>query len=145
VQLAARLILSAADSPAAVYYGLDLLLINSYIWFKDITGTNMSQKNYCVSVIDALIARYANMGGRSQFIAKRKRTSDTRPIDRQYPMRMLGVGSHFPQVVAERLHCKLCYINNKQKRRTQARCTKCNIPLCLKQDRNCFLDWHTME
>jgi len=25
-----------------VYYGLDLRLISSYIWFKDITGTNMS-------------------------------------------------------------------------------------------------------
>lgn len=78
-----------------VYYGLDLRLISSYIWFKDITGTNMSQKNYRVSVIDALIARQANMGGRNQFITKRKRTSDTRPINRQYPMRVLDVAATF--------------------------------------------------
>ncbi|KAL9977274.1 hypothetical protein ACROYT_G014663 [Oculina patagonica] len=44
-----------------------------------------------------------------------------------------------------RKNCKLCYDLDKKQQKTPWQCSKCNIPLCLQLDRNCFQKWHSAE
>ncbi|XP_050714265.1 piggyBac transposable element-derived protein 3-like isoform X2 [Eriocheir sinensis] len=66
---------------------------------------------------------------------KRKQLSQVRP---QNDLRLDKIG-HFPEVKNPRLYCKRLGC----KGRTNIRCIKCNVNLCLNDKNNCFLQFHT--
>lgn len=130
-----------------VYYGLDVLLVNSYIWFKDITATPLSQKEYRLSVCESLIARLTTTGSKGvpACATKRKRVAQDLDLAQQFPTRHLHVGDHLPVWAAERKHCKLCYSRSKVLRRCWTFCNTCNVHLCLNKDRNCYFEFHSEQ
>lgn len=65
---------------------------------------------------------------------KRRQMSQVRP---QKDVRFDQVG-HFPEVKNPRLYCK----GLGCKGRTNVRCIKCNVNLCLNEKNNCFLKFH---
>ena len=54
----------------------------------------------------------------------------------------LQPGNHLPSASAGRLRCKLCY-SRRVTNKTHVFCSVCNVHLCLRPGRNCFLEWHT--
>lgn len=67
-----------------------------------------------------------------------KRTHKMCQVRPQSDLRLDQVG-HFPEVKNPRLYCKVTAC----KGRTNVRCMKCNVNLCLNERNNCFLKFHT--
>ena len=68
-------------------------------------------------------------------LKKRRNVDQVRP---QSDVRFDQIG-HFPEVKNPRLYCKRLGC----KGRTNVRCIKCNVNLCLNEKNNCFLQFHT--
>lgn len=84
-----------------VYFGLDLLTINSYIWFKEATGTKMNQKDYRLKIIEQ---KCMELG-----ISTKVHIDEGLPPSAMHRTRLDGK-SHFPRFVknAERRACVVC-------------------------------------
>jgi len=130
-----------------VYYGLDVLLCNSYIWYKSITGEELSQKEYRTSLLEEHLARVLGVSAKGdasgRATLKRKRINDDQadPLNNRYPNRNISAG-HMPEHKEVRNNCRLCYLTDKKERQSAWACRCCGVHLCLNKTRNCFAAWH---
>jgi hypothetical protein len=123
-----------------IYYCLDILMINSYIYYKRLKAESIPLKQYILAVCRALASSALADPRLDAPVQKRIRIEGAKQLP---PARLLHVGSHFAQFVRTQRNCKLCYYTAKAVRRSQVVCTTCNVHLCLNSTRNCFKDYHT--
>ena len=98
-----------------VYYGIDILLVNSFILFKKYCPENkkdMSQKKFRSSIIEAICLKYGIEFTESSASSPNKRSkrnnSGMSGIDEMYPDRSVNA-DHMPVYVQSRNNCKVCY------------------------------------
>lgn len=144
-----------------VYYGMDILIVNSCIWYKELLkkrgeperARKLSQKHFRMAIIEQLIARAAVMGrgstkGATMGTKRRRLSGEGSEIVHEHCVnRLVNVGNHFPVYIKSRANCKLCYLFDKKECQTTWVCNECDgpIPLCLNKKRNCFFIWHTTD
>jgi hypothetical protein len=134
-----------------VYYGIDILIVNAFIFFKAISGRKTSQKTFRLAIIQGLIARAASGHRRGAPVPKRRRLSHAGGdlLHKHCPNRLVNVGEHFPVHAGSGYrNCKLCYLRDKVERRSTFLCDTCQpgpVYLCLNKSRNCFKEWHMAD
>ena len=120
------------------YYCLDMLLINSFVFFKYSTGKRISQKEYRLELLRLLLDK-KQVGYSTPFhglVVKTKKSRHSKSntssspslvgrmclrigsnegslkyINQRYPTRMMNVGDHSIQTITKgRSNCNLCYL-----------------------------------
>ena len=148
-----------------VYYGLDILLINSFIFFIARTGSKISQKQYRLSCINHRLARYGirtvrlintpSPMRRTRIVGKRGAGRQSRSAEdvfaEKFPERLnrnFG-GGHMPEISEvksqQRLNCKLCYFLTRKEVKTRFFCPDCGVYLCCSSERNCYKQFHSCK
>ena len=106
----------------------------------------MSQKKYCLSIIEDAKQKYAVASALPSGSKKSLRGNDD--IDEVYPDRNKKVADHVPNFSEKRGNCKYCYLLVTGKRRqgaenrTNIKCLCCEVNLCLNKNRSCFIEFY---
>ena len=131
-----------------LYHFTDVCTVNSYILFKKAAGKEyLPLYQYKMEV--ALALMYAESFDRplsaAAILLRRgyQEAENGDPVGDADPAEAVRLDghNHWPQNVAQQQRrCKLpgC------KQRSVVWCTKCRVYLCLKKDRNCFIEYHTV-
>ena len=129
------------------YHFMDLTMINSYILRKEMLG-NIKLFQFKLNVALSLMygENFENPMSRSALVLRSNihiaengdPVGSAKPVD---AVRLDG-SNHFPENVAA--VPRMCKVKDCKKR-SVFWCTKCKVYLCLNKDRNCFLNYHTVE
>ena len=119
------------------FFILLMSVVNSYILFKSLPGNaKVTQKDFR----KRLVLEILQQGGQTST------SSRTTGILPESSVRV----DHCPVPISEctrekaskathgRKNCKLCFLFYKNEQKSPWKCEKCNVPLCLQLDRNCF-------
>ena len=139
-----------------VYYGFDILFINSYIYFLERTKRKMSQKQYRLQVIMSLVSK-CQVHGRGlapsnipvdQLLFPSSRMRRGTELSVKYPC--CWIGCHMPEWIEcdakNRKTCKYCYHFSPEGKKkysyTYIVCRNCSVALCCskKRRRPCYLN-----
>ena len=114
---------------------LDISVVNSKIVYDKIQSTTaMSSMDFRFSLPRSMSGTFSN----------RKRAIPTpRPSERSKGDIAMVV-DHLPQFAATRARFAYCSLI-KLENRTFIQCMKCNTPLCLQKERNCFCEHHIQQ
>lgn len=125
-----------------IYYCLDILMINSHIFYEKRTGKLIPMKQYTLSVCKAFASKSLAGPAPEGPVNKRIRFDPGKelPISR-----LMEVGQHLPEFCQTQHSCKLCSYALHKTSRIQTKCSKCDIYLCMNGARNCFVTYHTQE
>ena len=152
-----------------INYCFDLLLINSYIYYKFRVDEIISHKAYRVELLKLLnskVEHKTRFHGSTPFermVKHQKRTISPSErgnsvsllhsseeinliasVDRKYPMRMTNVGDHIMECKSQvRYNCKYFYAVNRKESQVVTFCSCCQVYLCCIPKRNCFKIWHS--
>ena len=125
-----------------IYYCLDILMINSHIYYQRLKVKFIPLKDYILSICKALVSKSLAGEVPEGPVQKRSRID----ADKDLPAsRLLDVGKHFPEFVDRQMNCKLCYYTTQTVSRVKTVCSHCRVPLCLNSKRACFKVYHTQE
>ena len=156
-----------------IYYCFDMLLVNSFIFYKYRSGLKISQKEYRVKLIKSLraLGTTRRMGYTSPFSDRTKkrrrsgfssssspcsgttilrndggtRASMLKIMNQKFPMRLVNVGDHLVETTKgdHRLNCKRCYADDGSQHQVVTYCQTCKVALCCNSKQNCFNVWHS--
>lgn len=123
------------------FHFLDCCVVNAYIIFREIEeAERMTMKDFRRSVISSLTAE-------AQVASKAKRRSSTDAavqLKKSKPRVDTNVrlteSKHQPKRCTPR-RCARCSTKTKPSRTTWM-CGTCDVPLCLRKEKNCFSDFH---
>lgn len=122
-----------------LWYFIDVCVCNAYILFhqkEEYEGPRMKMKDFRLAVVSGLVgARLPTPKGPRRTVVPAKRQLYLKKI----PLEMrLDKAAHLPTSCSRR-RCAYCSRKGHQKR-TNSKCTLCDVPLCIK---NCFQKFHT--
>jgi hypothetical protein len=131
-----------------LYHFTDVCIVNSYILFKEMAGkTYLPLYQYKMEV--ALSLMYAENFARplsaAAVLLRRgyQVAENGDPVGEADPAEAVRLDgqNHWPQNVAQQQRrCRLAGC----KQRSVVWCTKCKVYLCMKKDKNCFIEYHTV-
>ena len=124
-----------------VYYVFEIAMCNAFILYNAKFPNLYNHKSFCCSVIREL----AGESLRERFpVSSRKRQHLDQPLPEH--VRLDGDG-HYAIAVTDgsNLSCVVCYRMTKRQKRSHIKCSKCNVPLCVKKDKQCFITYHTVN
>lgn len=126
---------------------MDISVNNAWVLYKReykiLIGDEafMPLKEFRLDLARALfaVAKIQNVASGNEGIDRERRPTVTKPHDET---RFDHVGTHMPMMSEnkERHRCKFCSLH-----KTTMVCSKCNVHLCIVRERNCFIDYHTLE
>ena len=142
------------------YHCLDIAAVNAFVLYKEMAVSlghkPVPQKLFrkciaCQLVGDNSIVHLFQHGG-----GDGNGGADANPpreaADRNYveqndahcpvPISIPGDQDKANRSTTSRKNCSFCYTGDKKEVRTPWKCLKCNTPLCLQPDRNCFKGHH---
>jgi hypothetical protein len=122
------------------FHSLSMSLVNSFIYYKSLTHSNINTVEYISSISTALIGNYCSRKilGRPLAMSNQKKmrieksTSDTENSEKPKLL------AHMPKVISSSRTCAYCNTKERE-RRTNVMCTFCGVCLCVK---NCFSLYH---
>lgn len=114
--------------------------MNSLIYYKSLSKSNISTVEYISSISTALIGNYSNRKrpGRPLAMSNQKKARIEKSITDKENSQEAHLLAHMPKVISSRRRCAYCSTKEKQKR-TGVICTFCGVGLCVK---NCFSLYH---
>ncbi|KAE8741011.1 hypothetical protein FOCC_FOCC013480 [Frankliniella occidentalis] len=124
-------------------YMIDLALANSYIQYNkdnELLGQVPDlkcSKEFRLEVSKSLRAVERQRGRPSTEKVHRKNLIQSPTYRPAEETRLDGL-NHWPNSERKMMRCKNCKVG-----KTAYKCTKCNLNLCLKADRNCFVEYHS--
>jgi len=131
-----------------LYHFTDLSLVNAFVLFKEAKDKpSMPLFQFKLSVALSLmycedLSEPLSRAAIQLATASLRKAANGDPIsvaDPEEAVRLDGYG-HFPEVIAQQQRrCKVAGCLQ----RSVVWCSKCQVYLCLKRDRNCFLKYHT--
>ena len=123
------------------FHFIDVATVNSFIIYKA-NGGELSQKFFRKRLTRELVQ--SNL--QPEIISPRVCLPPRSTVRADHcPVPLLTDVQKSSKASLGRKNCKLCYIREKKQQRTPWQYSKCQIPLCLQLDRNCFQQWHTAE
>ena len=123
------------------FHFIDIAIVNAYILYRQLPGNEKStQKVFHKELAQDMVKR----SGLSTNITTpgRPRRSNVRAEHCPVPIASADIIAVSKSRYG-RKNCKLCFVRHKKEQRTPWKCGKCDLPLCLQLDRNCFQEWHT--
>ena len=109
--------------------------VNSKIMYDKIQSTAaMSSMDFRFSLACSMIETFSN----------RKKAIPTSGPSKRSKVEIAMVVYHWPQFAATRARYAYCSLI-KLENRTFIRCMKCNIPICLQKEKNCFYEHHIQQ
>ena len=125
---------------ALVYYGLDILMINSFIYYSHVTGDKMNQKQYRIEIINELMKRCKLPEHEASDLV------ETHDVEPEVPTRLNGK-LHIPTYVSTRGCCEVCkvlYPDTYKNFKTYWLCKTCGDYVCMNKDRSDHFErYHT--
>lgn len=121
------------------WHFIDVSIVNSYILYKlTFPNRQMTLKDFRLSVVDGLL-KCPDRRGRGRPKSEQKLPKNKLVISEEF--RKSGA-SHMPAVLTTGYRrCHLCSTAEKETR-TKFYCKKCDVPLCIREDGNCFEKHH---
>jgi len=119
---------------------LVISLINSLIYYKNLSHDNINTVEYISSISTALIGDYVGRKrvGRPLALNNQKKMRIEKNISETRNYEKPELLAHMPKVISTRRRCAYCSTKVKEKR-TDVMCTFCGVCLCVKI---CFLLYH---
>ena len=119
---------------------IDVAIVNSYLIFKK--NNPIDHRDFRASVVRAILTKHPHPPS-IVFIPPLKRRYVTAETTRSEIPQRNEVGGHLPIVADTRGVCYACRIQGLEPPgKTQMMCRKCNVHLCIKREKNCFLSFH---
>ena len=136
---------------ALVYFGLDILMLDSFIYYRDgaANGRKLSQKQYRIKIIEALFERCGvSPSAETSFVPRSPEALDDIRLDRTC--------DHFPMKSSSRGVCQVCKhkygFDYAQKHKVWHCCSDCKnkngnpLFFCIGEgDDNCWIIGHTVK
>jgi hypothetical protein len=115
-------------------------LVNSFIYYKYFSHSNISALEYISSISTALVGNYCSRKrvGRPLAISNQKKKCIEKSISNTENSEKPQLLAHMPQVISTYHRCAYCSTKEREKR-TNIICTFCCVGLCVK---DCFLLYH---
>ena len=113
---------------------LDISVVNLKTVYDKIQSTSAMSSIFRFSLARSMIRNFSN----------RKRAIPTSRPSKRSKGEIAMVVDHLPRFSATRARCAYRSLI-KLENRTFIRCMKCNIPLCLQKERNCFYEHHIQQ
>ena len=122
------------------FHFLGMSLVNSFIYYKHLSNSNISTVEYMSSISTALIGNYCSRKrlGRPLAMSNQKKMRIEKSISDTENSEKPQLLDHMPEVISTRRRCAYCSTKEKQKR-TNVICTFCGVGLCVK---SCFSLYH---
>ena len=140
------------------YHCLDIAAVNAFVLYKEMEVSlghkPVPQKLFrkciaCQLVGDNSIVHLFNMEVVMAMVEPMQIPLEKLPIEMTSNKMTLTVlsqfqfrGTRIKRTEKGRKNCSFCYTGDKKEVRTPWKCLKCNTPLCLQPDRNCFKGHH---
>jgi len=134
-----------------MFWGLDTMATNAYLIYSDIEDLPpISHKEFRLQCAWGLILAGPSLETRSRDAAPKPAKKVNIKSDTALPLDCSGPG-HMPihLLLGKKLACWLCRWKrrgdgkgSKDAPKTRWSCGRCDLPLCLFEDRNCFLELH---
>eukprot|EP00102_Acyrthosiphon_pisum_P020738 XP_016657948.1 PREDICTED: piggyBac transposable element-derived protein 4-like [Acyrthosiphon pisum] len=120
------------------FHFLDVSVVNAFILFRESSqGSTLNIKQFRLAVVAGLVGLPSTSSkGRKQLPKKINLFKPKIPIEQRFS----NVG-HPPQSCSSR-RCNNCSTKGKP-HRTKWECMSCKIGLCLTNEKNCFISFHT--
>ena len=120
------------------FFGMSV--VNSFIYYKDLSGSNISTVEYISNISTALIGNYCSRKrlGRPLAMSNQKKIRLEKNISDTENSGQARLLAHLPDVISTYRRCAYCSTKEKEKR-TNVICTFCGVCLCVK---NCFSLYH---
>ena len=112
---------------------IHVAIVNSFIIYKAIGG-ELSHKSLIIA---------SEMQVNTSLGLGRPQKSTVRAEHCPFPISNERLDQKATKASLGRKNCKLCYDPDKKQVKTPWQCSKCQVPLCLQLDRNCFQKWHS--
>ncbi|KAB0804596.1 hypothetical protein PPYR_01566 [Photinus pyralis] len=122
------------------FYFVDACIVNSYIIYEKLGLPKMTLKNFRRKVVEHLVCETLTHTN-----TKKRRSNPVVAAIREHKPYVPDnirqrEAAHLP-IRSSRRRCGHCSTKSKQVR-TKWMCTMCKVPLCLKDDKNCFIPFH---
>jgi hypothetical protein len=119
---------------------LGMSMVNSFIYYKDLSDSNISTVKYISCISTALIGNYCSRKriGRPLAISNQKKIRIEKSISDTENSEKARLIAHLPNVISTYRRCAYCSTKEREKR-TNVICTFCGVCLCVK---NCFSVYH---
>nr|XP_039250401.1 piggyBac transposable element-derived protein 4-like isoform X2 [Styela clava] len=119
-------------------YLIEVAVHNARVVAENLSGRRWTGVDFRINLVTSLIG-----GHRAS-----RRTSETALASLA---RLQNTGLHFPVATKTQKRCPVCYkksqVASAEEKITVSRgtikCTECNVNLCVRENKNCFRDWHT--
>ena len=123
-------------------YFLEASLSNAFICYKDLNVTNMNYAEFLSSISTSLIDNNQNSRkrrGRPISLSARKQ-SEVQQVLKQNKPSAVQLSAHMP-VAGSKGRCRYCSTRSSPVV-SSIKCNFCNVSLCVKRKKNCFLLFH---
>jgi hypothetical protein len=119
---------------------LNVSLMNSFIYYKNVSRSGMSALEYVSSVSTALVGNYCSRKrlGRPTAMSSQKKVRIAKSVVGTDSSNKTHSTAHMPEVISTYRRCAYCSTKAKEKR-SNVMCTFCSVCLCV---RTCFLLYH---
>ena len=115
-------------------YFLNASIFNSFIFYNQLVQDKLTYLNYMVSVAKSLCSISERIHrGKSPSENKSKLASPKTVLNFDHEMHLPGKG--------KRRRCAYCS-TKEANFRSNIECFTCKLPFCLKEEKNCFFDYH---
>lgn len=120
------------------FFFLDIVIINCYILKKIVE--QISHLEFRLALIDDIINTYGNVESKKRKTTENCDVKIKRISKNSIPQERLDLGNHYPIVITPH-ECKVCRLQQKRSM-TTIKCSLCDVPICVKKDSTCWLNWH---
>ena len=119
---------------------LSVSMMNSFVYYKQFSNSNIRTVEYVSSVSTALIGNYCSRKrlGRPLAMSNQKKMRIEKSMSDTENSETPQLLAHMPEIISTYRRCAYCSTKEREKR-TNVMCTFCGVCLCVK---NCFSLYH---